>query len=247
MSVIPLPRARPGRSLSATCAASDCRACEFRHLTFCVALEEEEIGKLSTIVTRLRISPQKMLFQEGDPAEYLFNVTSGAVKLYKLMPDGRRQITGFMLPGDFMGLAGQHGYSYGAEAITDVDLCRFPRRRLEKLFDVYPQLERRLFHIANDELVAAQDQMLLLGRKTAVEKIASFLLKLSEREQMRGMAASPLTLPMTRSDIADYLGLTIETVSRTMSQLKRRGLVQQKSLTEIELSDPAALLALTEA
>ena len=107
-------------------------------------------------------------------------------------------------------------------------------------------MRRRLFDIANDELVAALDQMLLLGRKTALEKIASFLLQLSEREQRRGAGLGSLDLPMTRGDIADYLGLTIETVSRTLSLLKGQALIKQKSLSEIELTNIDALQEITE-
>ena len=241
-----LPTAKPNQPRIAPCAAMDCRTCEFRSLTFCAGLHNKEIGELSAIVTRLRIEPQQIVFQEGDAVEHVFNVTSGVVKLYKLLLDGRRQITGFLLPGDFLGLASRTGYSYSAEAVTGVSLCRFPRYRLEETFDRFPHLQRRLFDIANDELVAAQDQMLLLGRKTALEKIFSFLLCLSEREQRRGAEPGPVELPMTRGDIADYLGLTIETVSRTLSQLKNDSLITQKSLTEIELTNLGALQEITE-
>jgi CRP/FNR family transcriptional regulator, anaerobic regulatory protein len=246
-----LPTAKPNQPRIAPCAAMDCRACEFRSLTFCAGLHNQEIGELSSIVTRLRIEPQQIVFQEGDAVEHVFNVTSGVVKLYKLLLDGRRQITGFLLPGDFLGLASRTGYSYSAEAVTGVSLCRFPRHKLEETFDRFPRLQRRLFEIANDELVAAQDQMLLLGRKTALEKISSFLLRLSEREQRRGAVPGPVELPqvelpMTRGDIADYLGLTIETVSRTLSQLKNDSLITQNSLTEIELTNIGALQEITE-
>lgn len=230
-----------------TCAATDCRACEIRDLTFCASLRDDEVQEVAAIVTRMHLEPRQLVFQEGDAAKSVFNVTSGTIKLYKLLLDGRRQVTGFLLPGDFLGLASKDVYSYSAEAISEVELCRFPRGRLDALFERFPKLERRLFEIANDELVAAQDQMLLLGRQTAKERIASFLLRLSEREQVRGASASLVKLPMTRADIADYLGLTIETVSRTMSQLKREGLIRQRSLTEIELADREALQELREA
>ncbi len=245
-TIMTLPRAKPNQPRIAPCAAMDCRACEFRSLTFCAGLHEREIAELSAIVTRLRIEPQQVVIQESDPAEHVFNVTSGVVKLYKLLLDGRRQITGFLLPGDFLGLSSRVGYAYSAEAVTDVSLCRFPRQWLEEAFDRFPHLRRRLFDIANDELVAAQDQMLLLGRKTALEKIASFLLQLSEREQRRGAGLGSLDLPMTRGDIADYLGLTIETVSRTLSLLKGQALIKQKSLSEIELTNIDALQEITE-
>jgi CRP/FNR family transcriptional regulator len=245
MSSLPQPKRRPGPR-SAGCAASDCQACGIRHLTFCAGLDDTEVGELAAISTRLWIEPQALLFQEGDPATNVFNVTSGAVRLYKLLSDGRRQITGFLLPGDFLGLAGEDGYSYSAEAIARTELCRFSRPKLDRVFERFPKLEHRLFQIATDELVAAQDQMLLLGRKTAAEKMASFLLRLSERERVRGTTGNPVQLPMTRGDIADYLGLTIETVSRVMSQFKKDGWVKQNSLTVIELADRTALEELTE-
>ena len=130
-----------------------------------------------------------MLFHEGDAADFVYNVTRGVMKLYKLLPDGRRQITGFLLPGDFLGLAGKDGYSYSAETVDAVELCRFPRRKLNELFEAFPQLERRMLKLATDELIAAQDQMVLLGRRTAAEKVAIFLLRLSEREKFRGKRA----------------------------------------------------------
>lgn len=158
-------------------------------LTFCVGLEAEEIDRLSAIVTRLTLAAHQMLFHEGDAADFVYNVTRGVMKLYKLLPDGRRQITGFLLPGDFLGLAGKDGYSYSAETVDAVELCRFPRRKLNELFEAFPQLERRMLKLATDELIAAQDQMVLLGRRTAAEKVAIFLLRLSEREKFRGKRA----------------------------------------------------------
>jgi CRP/FNR family transcriptional regulator len=241
----PLPAAVPNASRLAGCAAG-CAACDVRGLTFCAGLAPEDIGRISAIVTRQKLPAHQTLFHEGDAAEYVYNLTRGAMKLYKLLPDGRRQITGFLLAGDFLGLAGKDGYSYSAETVTDVDLCRFSRRKLDALFEQYPQLERRMLKLATDELIAAQDQMLLLGRRTAAEKVASFLLRLCERERVRGQPGNPVSLPMTRGDIADYLGLTIETVSRTLSQLKRDKLIHQLSLSELELLDEERLTALAE-
>ncbi len=162
------------------------------------------------------------------------NVTSGSVKLYKLLGDGRRQITGFLFPGDFLGLALNTTYSYTAEAIEPVTACRFPREKLEKLFDEFPRLEKRMLGMAVDELAAAQDQMLLLGRKTAKEKVASFLLMLARRQEHRGEESGTIQVPMSRSDIADYLGLTIETVSRTLTQLRKEATITLKDNRHIE-------------
>ncbi|MHA1154364.1 MAG: cyclic nucleotide-binding domain-containing protein, partial [Alphaproteobacteria bacterium] len=153
---------------------SPCSACAVRDLTLCATLEEPELAEMAAIVTTLELD-------EAEPADHLFNVTAGAVKVYKLLADGRRQMTGFLFPGDFLGLANEENYAYSAEAVTHTALCRFPRRKLERLLEKYPKMEHRLLGMASHELAVAQEQMLLLGRKTAREKIASFLLMLSRR------------------------------------------------------------------
>jgi CRP/FNR family transcriptional regulator len=189
------------------------------------ALSEEERDRISSIITTVRCGPRQTIFHEGDPADHLFNVTGGTVKLYKLLPDGRRQITGFLFPGDFLGLAMIDCYAYSAEAVGEVSLCRFPRLKLEALLEEFPKVEKRLLGMASNELAAAQDQMLLLGRKTAREKIASFLLLLARRAVDADGPDDVLELPMSRTDIADYLGLTIETVSRTLTGFKKVGII----------------------
>jgi len=234
LTELPTARLKTGPR-NAACAAHNCQACEIRSLTFCAGLDDTEITTLSDIARRMQIAKRHVIFQEGDTAEFVYNVTTGAVRLFKLTLDGRRQITGFLLPGDFLGLGSKRGYAYGAEAITDVELCRFPRDKLDNLFEIHRGLEKHLFRIANDELAAAQEQMLLLGRKTAKERVASFLIGLSAREERRGGRKGVVYLPMVQEDIADYLGLTIETVSRTISQLKRDRLIRQTSMHEFEL------------
>ncbi|MCH9049686.1 MAG: cyclic nucleotide-binding domain-containing protein [Proteobacteria bacterium] len=205
--------------------SSPCSACSVRQLTICAALEERELSEISAILSRLELEPGDPLFFEGEPARHLFNVTAGAVKIYKLLADGRRQMTGFLFPGDFLGLANDETYAYSATAITKTWVCRFPRGKLENLLKRFPKMERRLFAMASHELAVAQEQMLLLGRKTAREKIASFLLMLSGRAVRRGQTDNPVSVPMTRADIGDYLGLTTETVSRTFTQLRQSDMI----------------------
>lgn len=202
-----------------------CAACDVRGFTFCSALSNDELACIQTIVRQVRLASGQMLFQEGDDADTVFNVVRGIIKVYKLLPDGRRQITGFLFAGDFLGIAAAGAYSYSAEAVAEVTLCRFPRQQLFRLFGRFPKLESRLLGIATDELTAAQDQMLLLGRKTASEKLSTFLLALARRSGVKGDAHDPVQVPMTRTDIADYLGLTVETVSRTLGRLKQAGLI----------------------
>jgi CRP/FNR family transcriptional regulator len=225
---------------------SPCAACDIRELSFCAALSSQELEQLRVITTDIRVEAHKTIFTETDAAHHVFNVTTGAVKLYKLLADGRRQITGFMFPGDFLGVALNDFYAYSAEAITPVTMCRYERARLEALLDEYPSLEKRLLNITANELIAAQDQMLLLGRKSAEERLVSFLLGIARRAQRRGLPPEPVHLPMSRSDIADYLGLTVETVSRTFSRLKREGLIELEGSDQVRFASRKNLEAIAD-
>jgi CRP/FNR family transcriptional regulator len=241
-----VPEARPlpaGRAK----AGNPCAACAVRVLSFCNALSDEHLGRLASITTSHSAEPHIGFVSEGDPAEHLFNITSGMVKVYKLLADGRQQITGFLFQGDFLGLSSNERYAYSAEAVTPVTYCRFARKKLEQLLVDFPQVEHRLLGIASNELAAAQDQMLLLGRKAALEKVASFLLMLSHRRQKAGLAPNPVRLPMTRADIADYLGLTIETVSRVMTQLRKTGVIVLPTPDEARIADRGRLEDIAEA
>ncbi|NKB54972.1 MAG: helix-turn-helix domain-containing protein [Alphaproteobacteria bacterium] len=225
---------------------SPCAACSVRDLSICGVLDETELQKMAAIAYNMRFSAQDPIIDEGEPAEFLFNITGGTVRLYKLLPDGRRQITGFLSSGDFLGIALNESYAYSAEAVDPVMVCRFPRRKLESLLDEFPHLEKRLLGLASNELAQAQDQMVLLGRKTAKEKVVSFLLALSRRQEVNGGALTPVALPMSRSDIADYLGLTTETVSRTFSSLKRDQSIRIEEGGNIALPDIEALETIAE-
>lgn len=218
-------------------STSPCAACSVRHLTVCAALEGDELQQLADIVHNVELEAGQPLFDEGERADYVFNVTAGCVKVYKLLPDGRRQVTGFLFAGDFLGLANQDTYAFSAEAVSPATLCRFQRGKLESAMERFPQLEKRLLGVASHELAIAQEQMLLLGRKTAKERLASFLIKLSESAQRRGQPTSPVRLPMTRADIGDYLGLTTETVSRVMTQLKGQGTISLLPNGQVDLRD----------
>jgi CRP/FNR family transcriptional regulator, anaerobic regulatory protein len=200
---------------------NDCDDCKVRLFSVCGALDSSELEELDRI-SQARIFPAKMtLFEQGALAGSVFNVTEGIVRLYKSLPDGRRQIVGFALRGDFLGLALMDRYGVAAEAVTEVRVCRFTRSAFLAYVDGRPHLLRRLHEFAGHELSLAQDQMLLLGRRTADEKVAAFLLNLQARYGRIGAASVNVPLPMSRQDIADYLGLTIETVSRTLTKLAR--------------------------
>jgi CRP-like cAMP-binding protein len=188
----------------------------------------EDVAAFDRIGTMVVLRRDQTLFVEGDPAQHCFKVVSGAVRSCKLA-DGRRQVNQFLLPGDFVGLEGDGAYRATVEAVNDATLMRYRRCAIDHLIQQQPWLGKRLLGKLCDDLYAAQAQMLLLGRKNAVERLASFLLSMSERNG----EGDRLELLMTRGDIADHLGLTIETVSRTFSQLKERGIIQLMASSDV--------------
>ena len=218
-----------------------CASCAVRGTSVWGVLSAGELNQLAGIVSTVSLPFGASVVREGKAADALFNVVRGSVKLFKLLPNGRRQITGFLFPGDFLGIALNEIYAYNAEAIEPLELCRLPRRKLEVLLGTMPRLERKLLGTTAHELAAAQDQMVLLGRKTALERVASFLVSLSHRATRRGQSQTRLDIPMSRTDMADYLGLTTETVSRSLTALRRAGLIELQGRNRIVLADLDAL------
>ncbi len=218
-----------------------CATCGARAQSVCSAIGEADLARLAKAAYPMTIPAGQTFIQEADPAEHFFNITGGSARLFKLLPDGRRQITGFARTGHFLGLAVREAYTFGAEAIEPIALCRFSRNALRALLDDFPAMERRLLQTANNELIAAQEQMLLLGRKTARERLASFLMAQAYAGRPCLGHHPHVFLPMTRGDIADYLGLTIETVSRTFTRLKNDGLIELPGGHEVVLRQLDAL------
>ena len=182
-------------------------------------------------------APGEAIFWEGDESGHIFDVLEGILRIYRILPDGRRAIMGFLYPGDVLGVSFQSRYLFTAEAVTDVKLRRFSKGRFFALVNDSPELRPQLFALLCDEMSAAQDQMLLLGRKNAEERVVSFLLAV----QRKCGGGAEIELPMSRLDMADYLGLTIETVSRMMSGLTRRGLIASTGRHTMALRRMAAL------
>ncbi len=225
-----------------------CDQCGIRHRAMCAAVDFDNLGLLEQIVSHRRFAPGQTIFEESESADYVYNVSNGDVCLYKLLADGRRQITGFLRAGDFLGLVKQDIYAYGAEAIDDVELCCIRIVDLERLLREMPAVRDRLLDMSRDEMAAAQEQMLLLGRKSAREKVLSFLLLRAKHDHdLSDTEAAVLDLPMSRSDIADYLGLTIETVSRTFTALKEEGLIDLPSAQHVVLANLEAIEAAANA
>ncbi|MCC3861628.1 cyclic nucleotide-binding domain-containing protein [Pseudemcibacter aquimaris] len=203
-----------------------CDMCISRLSSMCSVLKPNELHKLNEITDHISIDAKNIVCEEGDNAEFLYNIVDGCVRISKMLADGRRQIIGFLVPGDFFGLSSSNGYGYSAETITDVQLCRMPREKLFKKFAEFPALGNKVLDMTKIELHGAQNHMLLLGRKMAKEKLCSFILTMSEKTgQIDNMPEDQVYLPMSRSDIADYLGLTIETVSRQFTILVKDKLI----------------------
>jgi CRP/FNR family transcriptional regulator len=223
-----------------------CVHCDLGTMAFCAGLSTQQFRRFRTILGQASIDTGMTIFREGDQAQNLYTITAGAVKLYKLLSDGRRQITSFLFPGDFFGMTINDNYAYTAETMSPVVVCRFPRRKLEALFEELPLLEKKLLGATTQGLAAAQEQMLLLGRKTARERVASFLVMLRRRLCGSGERVCLFALPMSRSDIADFLGLTIETVSRTLTALKRDGLIALPDANHVAIQRLDELLHIAE-
>jgi CRP/FNR family nitrogen fixation transcriptional regulator len=183
------------------------------------------------------------IFAEDEPAEYVYKVARGAVRLSKLMSDGRRQISAFYLPGDIFGLEAGEIHSFSAEAIGEAQVIVVKRGALLAEAARNGQILHRLWSHTSEHLERAQIHMLLLGRKNAQERIAAFLVDMAERLK----SANSVELPMSRQDIADYLGLTIETVSRTLTQLARDGVIDIPVSRRIVLRDRASLDEMNDA
>ncbi len=237
-----MPRLHP-EGCVARPLVSDCHNCGARALSVCGSVGDSDLVRLGALAEVVALTGGAVLTREGDPAPYVFNITSGSLRVYKLLPDGRRQITGFLFAGDFLGLAIEEFYVFSAEAMEPTTVCRFRKVPFRALVESSPPLEHTLLHRTSHELAAAQNQMLLLGRKTAIERLASFLLDLPGHDPARPTAPGHVRLPMKRGEIADYLGLTIETVSRILTRMKAQGMISMPSQSELIVERPELLRA----
>lgn len=223
--------------------ANPCAACAVRPLAVCSSLTNAELVDLSKVSRHRTLQAGDSLFFEGDEADGYHIIQSGAVKLYKLLEDGRRQIVGFMFKGDLVGQAYQEHHNFTVEALGPTELCHLPKEKFELLIADSGPFSRRLLTLASAGAAAAENQMLLLGRKSALERLASFLLWLSDRARERGEDPARIDVPMSRTDMGDYLGLTVETVSRTVTKLKKAGTIALPDRPIIEITDLPGLTA----
>ena len=224
-----------------------CAHCQVRHLAVCSALSHDEMHALDALASQQLLGPGAVLARQGDPRRHVFTVTRGALRLVRLSPDGRRQVAGFALPGDFVGLSGAATHQHDIEALAETELCRFGTDAMQGLGTRFPQLQAKLLERACVELDSAREQMMALARMNPTERMADFLLKLAAQQARAGNAGPSVVLPMPRADIADHLGLTVETVSRCLTTLRSRGLIALPETYRVDILDFAGLEALNAA
>ncbi|WP_298258613.1 transcriptional regulator FnrL [uncultured Litoreibacter sp.] len=223
-------------------APKSCSNCPIRPRAICSRCTDEELNELDKIKYYKTYAAGSSVVLMGDPMTFVASVVAGVATLSRSMADGRMQMVGLLLPSDFIGRPGRETASFDVTAVSELTLCHFHKKPFEKVTQTTSHVQERLIEIALDELDAAREWMLLLGRKTAREKIASFLLICARRLGSREGEGLRLELPLTRDAMSDYLGLTIETVSRQMAALKRDGVLVLEGTRKITIPDLNRLL-----
>ncbi len=226
----------------------ECSHCPIRHRAVCARCEPDELQLLEEIKYYRTFEAGQTIIWAGDRMEFVASVVTGVSALSQTMEDGRRQMVGLLLPSDFVGRPGRESGKFDVIAVTETTLCCFRRKPFEQMLESTPHIAQRLLEMALDELDAAREWMLLLGRKTAREKIASLISIIARRASRndQGDAGSLVVdLPLTREAMSDYLGLTLETVSRQISALKKDGVIGLEGKRRVLIPDMNALIAET--
>ncbi len=206
----------------------NCQDCGFSQLCLPFTLNDAELDKLDDIIQRKRPSHKgDHLFEAGKPLQALYAVRTGSFKTYTLSDQGEEQITGFHLPGDIIGFdaIGEQQHPSYAQALETAMVCEIPFNTLDHLLDQVPKLRQQLMRLMSQDIHGDQQMMLLLNRKTAEEKLAAFLTNLAQRFSNRGFSRREFRLTMTRGEIGNYLGLTVETISRLLGRFHKDELI----------------------
>ncbi|MFZ1681515.1 MAG: Crp/Fnr family transcriptional regulator [Rhizobiaceae bacterium] len=216
-----------------------CKACEARHRGICGALAPDQLVTLNRHATRRNLQAGENLMADSDEVTTYGAILSGVVKLTKTLPDGRQQIVGLQFAPDFLGRPFRKESAVDVESATEVRLCSFPKSVIERMIGESPELEHRLLQQTLNELDEAREWMVTLGRKTAAEKVASFLWLIAAHADPERISRTAIVfdLPLTRADIADFLGLTIETVSRQVTKLRKDGVIQIENNRHVTVPD----------
>jgi CRP/FNR family transcriptional regulator len=232
---------RQNKTLTMDDIKVSCGSCSLAQLCLPHGMNAKELDELDKIVVRHQpYQPGEHLFRAGDSSRSMYALRSGALKSYCTTEDGEEQVIGFTLPGELLGLDGMENGSYASNALVleTSSICELPFNRIEELCLTLPGLHRQMMRVVGKEITSDQRMLLLLGKRSAEERLATFLLSLSKRYKSRGLSATEFNLPMSRQDIGNYLGLAIETVSRLFAQFQNAGLLRvnrrQVVLTDLE-------------
>lgn len=216
-----------------------CKTCSLSSLCLPVTLDLTEIERLDDIIEKSRpLKKGEHLFHQGEPFTSVYAIRAGTIKSYTLTNEGEEQITGFFFPGELVGLSGYDAETYpmSAKILETTTVCEIPFERLDELAGQLPELRRQMMRSMSKELRDDQQMMLLLSKKNAEQRVATFLLKLSQRFRARGYSATNFRLSMSRNEIGNYLGLAVETVSRIFTRFQKMGLMRVDG-KEVELTD----------
>ncbi|MFC6673601.1 fumarate/nitrate reduction transcriptional regulator Fnr [Marinobacterium aestuariivivens] len=216
-----------------------CNTCSLSSLCLPVSLNMTEIDRLDDIIDKSRpLKKGEHLFRQGQPFTSIYALRAGTVKSYSLTNEGEEQITGFYFPGELVGLSGVDSgvYPVSTKVLETTTVCEIPFTRLDDLSGELPELRRQIMRTMSKEIRDDQQMMLLLSKKTAEERVATFLIKLSQRFQARGYSQTRFRLSMSRNEIGNYLGLAVETVSRIFTRFQKSGLIQVEG-KEIDVTD----------
>lgn len=212
-----------------------CARCQLKPFSICSVLSDEEMAAVAPTMAHLPVKEGASILREGDPTSHFFVIVSGSFRLVRNLEDGRRQVVGFVFPGDVLGTTSLDASSLSAEALEPSVICRFSHAFLDQMSDKHPAVREKLLAHTQSDLRKAHDHIVLLGQQSAEERLASFLERLSTV-----FGGREFHLPMPRQDIADYLGLRLETLSRTIAKLKDRGTIETARGRSIRLSEEAA-------
>lgn len=220
---------------------AECIRCGHRGAFVCGAIQGGDFESFASSKTDLTLKPGAALYSAGDRAARVYNLTEGVLKLSQTFEDGRNQIIAFAFPGDFLGFEREDTWDHSAECLTRAKLCTFDRELFETFLQNKPEFKAAFTDMLFREVSNTRAQLLRLGRKTAVERVASFLMVLSGKAALLGATPERFSLPMSREDISDFLCLSTETVSRALSQLRQRDLIKTGKGRTVEISNVKAL------
>ncbi len=221
----------------------NCGNCRLNSICLPLALESDDVRQLEEIIQRSKpLQKNQHLYREGDDFQSVYAVRSGTLKAYKTTDDGREQVTGFYFPGEILGMDGisNNAHASSAKALETAAICEIPFTSLERLSSLMPNLQRHFFQLMSREITEDQQLITLLSKNSADERVASLMLSISSRYARRKLSATQFRLPMSRVDIGNYLGLTVETVSRVFSRMQKMEILRVDN-KEIKILDTTAL------